>query len=72
MANYTDPTRRHGKTEVMLQSIEFACARNKSVIVATSNQQETIWTLRERFPGFLFSTVGDWGIKLHRRRRAGS
>lgn len=60
--------RRDGKMLAASYQIEDALRRGKSVVIAVVNQQDGIAMWKKYFPDALFTLVGDWGLKIHKRK----
>lgn len=58
-----------GRSLLKMQFIEAHLAAGHEVVIACNDQRRAIYSMGKRFPGCLFSTVGSWGLMIHRRQK---
>lgn len=61
--------RREGKMAVAALQIGHALDRKQSVVIAVPDQKKGMETWRQYFPGAMFTMVGDWGLRIHRKKK---
>lgn len=69
MRDYLIENRRCSKHQVLVDTVRFALATGKSVVIGTVDQAATIARFKDDFSGALFSLVGECGLKIHLRRK---